>query len=135
MFLNWKFVVKLDFQQLLYILDFQRPRQKILYEKNLFLYFFEYKHVQNLISKKSTRAYKYHATSRFIDDLCVINDNGEFSKFFKYIYPGELEPKLERSWIHATFLDLDIKIDVGIFAYKLFDKREKFPFFIVHMPQ
>ena len=30
---------------------------------NWFLYFFESKHVQNLISKKSTRAYKYHASS------------------------------------------------------------------------
>ena len=39
-----------------------------LFAENLF-YFFESKHVQNLISKKSTRAYKYHATSQFIDDL------------------------------------------------------------------
>ena len=31
---------------------------------NLFLYFFESKHVQNIFSQKSSiRAYKYHATS------------------------------------------------------------------------
>ena len=42
--------------------------------------FFESKHVQNLVSKKLTRAYKYHTTSRFIDDICAINDDDEFSK-------------------------------------------------------
>ena len=34
---------------------------------NLFLLFFESKHVQNLIFKKSNN--KYHVTNRFIDDL------------------------------------------------------------------
>ena len=101
---------------------------------NLFLYLFESKHLQNLISKKSTGAYKYHATSRFIDDLCAINDDDEFSKPFKYIYPGELERKQEHSGTHATFLDLDIQIEDGLFVYKFFDKRDKFPFFIVRMP-
>ena len=32
---------------------------------NLFLYFFESKHVQTLVSKKSERAYKYHGTESF----------------------------------------------------------------------
>ena len=36
---------------------------------------------------------------------------------------------------HITVLDLDIKVEDGIFVYKLFDKRDKFPFFIVHMPR
>ena len=42
---------------------------------NLFLYLFDSKNVQNLISKKSTRAYKYHATSQLLDDLCAINQS------------------------------------------------------------
>ena len=54
---------------------------------NLFLYFTKSKHVQNHISKKPTRAYKYHATSRFIDDICAINDNGEFSESFNSSRP------------------------------------------------
>ena len=54
---------------------------------SLFLYFFKSKHVQNLISKKSTRTYKYHATSQFIDVLFVLNDDDEFSKSLKCIYP------------------------------------------------
>ena len=93
----------------------------------------ESKHVQNVISKKSTTTYKYHATSRFIDDLCAINDDDEISKSFKYIYSGELELKLEHSGTHATYLDLDIKTEDGMFVYKVFDKREKFLFFIVYM--
>ena len=56
-----------------------------------------------------------------------MNDDGTFSKSFNCIYPGELETKLEQSGGHACFLDLFIKIEDGVFAYKLFDKRDKFP--------
>ena len=101
---------------------------------NLFLYFFESKYVQLLISKGSPKAYKFNGTSRFIDDLCAINDDDEFSKSFKNIYPKELELKIEHQGDHATFLDLDIKVEDGVFVYKLFDKRDTFPFFIVRMP-
>ena len=59
--------------------------------------------------------------------LCAMNGNGTFSKPFNCIYPGELETKLEQSGEHACFLDLVIKIEDGLFAYKLFDKRDKFP--------
>ena len=41
---------------------------------------------------------------------------------------------MEHRGNHATFLDLDITIIDDIFVYKLFDKRDKFPFFIVRMP-
>ena len=51
------------------------------------------------------------------------------------IYPPELELKLEHHGTSATFLDLHIQIVDGKFIYKLFDKRDKFPFFIVRMPQ
>ena len=74
-----------------------------LFWGNLFLYFLESKHSQNLISKKSTTVYKYHATSRFIDDLCAVNNQDEFSKPFKYIYPRELELKIEHSGTHGAF--------------------------------
>ena len=50
--------------------------------------------------------------------------------FFMQSY---LRTKTWMSWEHAAFLDLDITVE-GIFAYKLFDKRDKFPFFIVRMP-
>ena len=50
------------------------------------LYFFESKHVQQLISKGFPHAYKFHGASMFIDDICIIDDNGEFSSSCKYIY-------------------------------------------------
>ena len=101
---------------------------------NLFLYHYESKFVQSLISAGSDRAFKYHGVNRFIDDLIAINDNNDFNNSFKNIYPPQLELKLEHSGLHATFLDLDITIEDGIFVYKLFDKRDKFPFHIVRMP-
>ena len=54
--------------------------------------------------------------------------------FFKSIYPGELKVKVKHSGTHATCLDLDIKIKHEIFANKLFNKTDKFPFFNVRLP-
>ena len=48
--------------------------------------------------------------------------------------PPELELKCEHEGTHATFYDLEINISDDIFVYKLFDKRDDFPFFIVRMP-
>ena len=101
---------------------------------NFFLYHYEEKFFKKLVSSGSPRAYKYHGTSRFIDDLCAINDGDDFIASYKEIYPKELELKVEHHGNHATFLDLDITIKANIFVYKLFDKRDKFPFFIVRMP-
>ena len=42
--------------------------------------------------------------------------------------------KCEHEGQHATFLELDITIHDGMFIYKLFDKRDEFPFSIVRMP-
>ena len=50
------------------------------------------------------------------------------------IYPSDLELKCEHSGTRATFLDLEIFIVDGIFVYKLFDKHNDFPFYIVRMP-
>ena len=72
--------------------------------------------------------------SRFIDDELNLNDGGEFGRSFRSIYPPELELKCEHQGTRATFLDLEIIISDGIFIYKLFDKRDGFPFFIVQMP-
>ena len=46
----------------------------------------------------------------------------------------QLELKLEYQGEHATFLYLDTTIEDNIFAYKLFGKGNKFPFFIVLVP-
>ena len=69
----------------------------------------------------------FHGTSRFIDELCTVNDDAEFSSSYRYIYPKQLELKLEHKGEHAISLDLDITFGNNIFVYKLFDKRDKFP--------
>ena len=53
---------------------------------------------------------------------------------FRDIYPENLELKLEHTGRRATFLDLEIIIQDGKFYFKLFDKRDNFPFHIVRMP-
>ena len=80
------------------------------------------------------KAMKFRYATRFIDDECNLNDGGEFGRSFHLIYPNDLELKCEHRGNHATFLDLEINISDGIFTYKLFDKRNNFPFFIVRMP-
>ena len=101
---------------------------------NLFLYQFEQRYMSDLISTDKVKARHFHSTKRFIDDLCAINDGNLFGTVYKDIYPEELELKLEHSGTHASFLNLDITINEGIFVYKLFDKRDAFPFSIVRMP-
>ena len=101
---------------------------------NLFLYQFEQRYISDLILTDKVKARHFHSTKRFIDDLCAINDGNLFGRVYQDIYPEELELKLEHSGTHASFLNLDITINEGIFVYKLFDKRDTFPFSIVRMP-
>ena len=101
---------------------------------NLHLYSYEYEFITNLMSTNKTTARKFKYATRFIDDECNLNDGGEFGRSFHLIYPNDLELKCEHQGSHATFLDLEINVSNGIFVYKLFDKRDNFPFFIVRMP-
>ena len=104
------------------------------YMANLFLYSHEEEYISKLIQTDRVKARHFHATKRFIDDLDAINDGGEFGRVYGDIYPPELELKLEASGNHVSFLNLDIKIENGIFRYKLYEKRDDFPFSIVRMP-
>ncbi len=101
---------------------------------NLYLYFYEHEFITNLMKTDKTRARKFLNACRFIDDECNINDHGEFARSYGEIYPKELHLKCEHQGLHATFLELDIQIVDEIFDYKLFDKRDDFPFSIVRMP-
>ena len=101
---------------------------------NLYLYFYEHQFITSLMRTDKRRARMFINACRFIDDECNINDLGEFSRSYHEIYPSELELKCEHQGSHATFLDLYIQIIDGIFVYKLFDKRDEFPFSIVRMP-
>ena len=103
---------------------------------NLYLYKFEYQFMKNLITSDNIRSRKFHGCFRFIDDLISLNDGDEFKKSINEIYPDELELKCEHDGKdgHATFLELDIQISDEMFVYKLFDKRDEFPFSVVRMP-
>ena len=101
---------------------------------NLYLYSYEYKFIKNLIRTCPKTAMKFRNAVRFIDDECNLNDGGEFGRSFHLIYPADLELKCEHQGLHATFLELEINVQQNIFVYKLFDKRDGFPFFIIRMP-
>ena len=62
---------------------------------NLYLYFYEHKHVKELIKSNPGKARKFKFATRFIDDEGNLNDNGEFGKAFRDIYPAELGLKCE----------------------------------------
>ena len=94
---------------------------------NLFLYHYEQKFVQNLAKLDVRDARRLTHIFRFIDDLCVINDNGLFERSYLEIYPEEMELKKENDGVlSASFLDLDISIIDRKFDLKLFDKRDAF---------
>lgn len=101
---------------------------------NLFLYQYEHRYMDTLIPEDRVAARHFHSTKRFIDDLCALNDGNLFERVHLDIYPTELELKKEHSGNHGTFLNLDITISEGRFIYKLYDKRDDFPFSIVRMP-
>ena len=101
---------------------------------NLYLYFYEEKHVTTLMKTDPFRARLYRYAARFIDDQCNLNDSGQFKNACQSIYPPDLQIKCEHEGQHATFLELDITVQEGLFVYKLFDKRDDFPFFIIRMP-
>ena len=101
---------------------------------NLFLYYYENKWVKSLKRIDAIRARKFCHTFRFIDDLFTINDGNEFCDHFNEIYPPELQLNLENSGDEVNFLDLHISKDNGKLDYKLYDKRNSFPFSIVRLP-
>lgn len=61
-------------------------------------------------------------------------DGGDFGRPIINIYPKELELKVENQGDHVTFFNLDLIIKDGTFTFKLFDKRDSFPFSIARIP-
>ena len=104
------------------------------YFANLFLYHFESKWTKSLKKIDTIRARKFCNTFRFIDDLFTINDGGEFLNYFQEIYPPELQLNHEHAGDEVNFLDLSIRKSNGRLDYKLYDKRDAFPFSIVRLP-
>ena len=82
----------------------------------------------SVIYSYKIKARQFHSTKRFI------NGGGEFGRSIFDIFLKELEVKVEKHGDHATFLNLDITNKEGTLIYKLFDKRDSFPFLTVRMP-
>ena len=98
---------------------------------SIFLYIFESKYRKKIIFNGSSKVYKYHGVSRFIDDLCTINDGNEFLTLFKNIYPKELELKIEHEGNLTSVLDIDIKIEDSV---SVLGKRDTSPLYSPNGP-
>ena len=91
---------------------------------------------QILKKKELLKARLFSNTFRFIDGLYAINDNLEFDRNSENIYSSELQLKKENnSTSEISFLDLYVIIEDKKFKTQLYDKRDAFPFCIVHMSQ
>ena len=102
---------------------------------NLFLFYYESQWIKTNKNTNFVKTKRLFNTFRFIDDLLTLNDGNEFSNIHKDIYPSELVLNKENNVNnYATFLDLNITINDNHFDYKLFDKRDAFPFKIIRFP-
>ena len=104
---------------------------------NLFLFYYESEWIKRTSRVDFAKARRLFNTFRFIDDLNALNDHGEFGRVAKDIYPPELIVNWENgNFKSGSFLPLWISIDDDqkIFNYKLYDKRDAFPFYIVRFP-
>ena len=90
--------------------------------------------MSSLTTPDKIKTKHFHCTKCLIDDVYAINNDGWVERSFCDIYPKERESKDENQSDLATFLNLDIIINEGTFIYKLFYKRDLFPFSIVRMP-
>ena len=96
---------------------------------NLFLSHYESQWIKTICRDDYVRARRLFNTSRFIDDLLTLNDNGEFNNSHREIYPQELVLNKENTVnTSATFLDLNIEVKGNIFEYKLLIKEVIFLF-------
>ena len=90
--------------------------------------------VSKAINASPGTALNMNGCSHFIVDMLCLNDGFEFDKQCLEIYPKDLELKCKHLGMSTAFLELNIMIKDDIFVYKLYDKRDTFPFSIVRMP-
>ena len=101
---------------------------------NLFLFYYEYKYMRNLIKMNLMLAKKFSNTMRYIDDLLTLN-NTSFHSAIDDIYPDELKlKKTSESSMSLSYLDIKIAIINGKYSTAVYDKRDDFKFKIVNFP-
>ena len=90
---------------------------------NLFLFYYEYNYMKNLIKTNLIVAKNFNYTTRYIDDLLTLN-NGRLKHAVHEIYPTELEIKITTECRTSfSYLDILITIDNGNYTTAVFDKR------------
>ena len=101
---------------------------------NLFLFYYEYKYMRNLIKMNLMLAKKFNNTMRYIDDLLTLN-NTSFHLAIDEIYPSELQlKKTSKSPMALSYLDIEVTIVDGKYSTAIYDKRDDFNFRIVNFP-
>ena len=101
---------------------------------NLFLFYYEYKYMKNLVKDNLQAAMKFNGTMRYIDDLLTLNNSGFASKI-PDIYPPELDlKKTTESPSTVSYLVILITINNGQYVTAVYDKRDSFNFSIVNFP-
>ena len=99
---------------------------------DLFLSMREFSFMQNLVANRRFKlAGLLSHTSRYIDDICVVNYK-YFHKLLSCIYPSEL--LAERCGIddkRVQYLDLDISVIDDRVCFSVFHKVDLFPFDVV----
>ena len=102
---------------------------------NLYLYYYEAAFMEKLTKQNYSKANKFNNTSRFIDDLGTLNNDGILVTEKAKIYPVELMLNVEnQDDNHATFLDIEVNVEGDQFKTKTYDKRENYKFEIVNYP-
>ena len=62
---------------------------------NLFLFYYEYKYMKNLVKDNLQAAMKFNGTMRYIDDLLTLNNSGFASKIPVFILLSWISRKLQ----------------------------------------
>jgi hypothetical protein len=102
---------------------------------NLYLHFHESTFMEKLTKTDYGKAKKYNNAERYIDDLNLINNDGELEGNIQNIYPTELILNKEnKDDKHSTFLDLELEIKDKKIVTKTYDKRDAFSFDIINYP-
>ena len=89
---------------------------------NLFLFYYEYKYMRNLIKTNLLRAKSFCNTMRYIDDLLALN-NKFFHSAIEDIYPVMLKlKKTSESSTTLSYLDIRITVVNGKYSTAVYDK-------------